>query len=115
MSAVPVEPFESFTIDTRNAFDDVRLRLSETVSQLLRPLPTPADLAERVEAVVLELESIRRDLLLVYHVAKSEQAGLLRTLSEIDERLEAGWKPDGKPVETVIARLRAAREVPPSS
>ncbi|MGI8808178.1 MAG: hypothetical protein ACR2KK_10115 [Acidimicrobiales bacterium] len=112
MSALPVEPFESFTIDTRNAFDAVRLRLSETVTQLLRPLPTPADLAERVEAVVSELESIQRDLLLVYHVAKSEQAGLLRTLTEIDERLAAGWKPEGKPVDDVVARLRAARGEP---
>jgi hypothetical protein len=115
MSALPVEPFESFTIDTRNAFDAVRLRLSETVTELLRPLPTAADLAQRVESVVAELEAIKRDLLLVYHVARSEQAGLLKKLNDIDERLEAGWRPEGAPIDDVIARLREARKIAATS
>lgn len=105
MSALPVDSGELPTIDTRKAFDKVRLRLSEAVTALLRPLPTHADLLERVRSVASELEEIQHDLLLVYHVTAREEA-LLHEVDEMGRRIDDGWVPEGKPLAEVMDRLR---------
>jgi len=98
--------------DARDSLDDVRLRLVEASADLLRPLPSPSDLAQRIQEVAAELAEIRRTLLLVYHVTQREQGGLLAQLAEIDQRLAAGWVPEGRPIEEVLERLRPVAENP---
>ena len=106
MSAVPRSAGGPEAFDTAASLDRVKLRLVEAVRELSTPLPTSSDLVERVQAVALELEQIHADLLLVYHIARSEQDGLSEKMNEIDERLAAGWVPDAEPVDEVIERLR---------
>lgn len=89
--------------EAKRSLDHLRLRLADVLGDLR---PTSRDLGERLQAVLVELESIRDEVELVYHVSQAEKNGLPAKLEEIDRRLAEGWQPDASPVEDVVERLR---------
>lgn len=94
-----------FPSEERQSIDRVRLRLADLLGDL-RPLSTPDEFRQRLRAVLLELESIRNELELVFHLSQAEQVGLSDALNDIDHKLAQGWKPEASPVEDLVDRLR---------
>ena len=76
-------------------------------------MPHPADMSSTIEAVVTEVDAIVQELRLVVHLLQIEHHGLNDELRNLDERLAAGWVPEGSPVEDVVERLR--RSLPADS
>ncbi len=99
---MPLEPTEA-----ENDLERARLRLYDAASDL-RPIDGPDDLVKRVRSVARELQDIQESLLLYVHCEQLDAGKFGDQLAQIDEQLAEGWIPEGRPVEDVIAQLRAS-------
>ena len=104
MTAAEVLPLEPRSGDD---LAKIRSRLFEAAADLkLRPVPSPHELVERLQATARELEEIRVALRLVIHLAQLDEAGFDDQLAEVTQRLHDGWVPEADPVSEVVDELR---------
>lgn len=92
--------------DSGHRIQEVRLRLLDVASDL-SPMPTPAELAERLQFVSRALESIQCDLRLIAHVVEIESGPALSELDELEKKMAEGWEPQGTPGDEAVKRLRS--------
>jgi hypothetical protein len=102
MSVVPRVETQDF--DEGKSLKKVRLQLIRAAKEL-KPLPTPAELLNRLSDLIADLDDIKEQALLLYHVAQIEQSGLRERLTDIDARLAQGWEPDSESAEALLERL----------
>ncbi len=58
-------------------------------------------------ATLRELAGVIEELNLLLHVRRLEESDLEADLTQLDEALAGGWKPDAAPVDEVVAKLKA--------
>ena len=93
--------------------NDARLKLLDLAADLkpfTAPLPTLTELRDRVDALLDELNEVRRSFLLVVHTYECERDGIEEWATELQKRVDDGWRPETVPLADVLERLTPVAE-----
>jgi hypothetical protein len=101
----PVEDMPE-SLDSAHEVNRLRAQLHDVASEL-RPVPTFAELRDRIGRVRRDMHQIEQELQLVLHLAQLEDEGIMGEVEEIERQLDEGWVPPSRPVEDVVEELRA--------